>query len=610
MLALHLEGQGGRVVVHSVRTQPELNGRQGMALRYSEERRRWIVHLDGDINPCMMLGKNLAPLDASGEASSSTSTATPASDDNCGNSSAEYVPKLLDAAGAPATSSCCPASIARLLVVVCATAILALLQYLSSVPRPPPAAPSTINDADTSWMLSSSAAVLLMIPALGLFEAGLLRSVNAVSVLVQCFAGAAVAWLLWVLVGFSLCFAHPDRGLYGDPAAHWFLRNISYTPLPDAAPTIPAILFAAFEGMFAAITPLLCTGAFAERLRFDAFVLFVVLWSILVYYPLCHWVWGGGWLARWGVYDFAGGIVIHTSAGAASLVSAMMLGPRARFADADRDALAPHNLPMAASGAGLLWFGWFSFNGGSALKAGALASTALMNTQLGAAGGTLAWLALDWTVHGRTTLVGVLNGALSGLAGITPAAGFVPPSAGLVIGVLCGLASYSGVLLLKERLRIDDALDVSSVHGITGALGSVLIGVYASSAVNSAGPDASLDLLLRQLVGVLVAIGWSSTGTLLIFGTLLRLMSGRIEEEHERIGLDALQHGESAYHRLVLVDGDDQREGNGAQVPSLTSSLPRLMCSLADQLTSSRQAASSAHATAPLVLEQYAGSGV
>ena len=434
---------------------------------------------------------------------------------------------------------------------------LVLLQTLAvpgeTMMGPPSEPSSEIDRADTAWMLISTAAVLLMIPALGLFEAGLLRAKNAVSVLMQCFAGAAVLSVLWFLIGFSLCFAEGGGFFFGSLWTHAFLANVPWTsPLP-AAPTIPGVLFAAFQCMFACITPLLCTGAFAERLRFEAFLTFVIVWSVFVYYPLCHWIWGGGWLSQLGVVDFAGGIVIHTAAGVASLVTAIKLGPRAGFAGVISGSLAPHNIPMAATGAGLLWFGWFGFNAGSTLSSGGLAASTLMTTHIAGATGTLAWLILDWCVTGRPTLVGVINGALSGLAGVTPASGFVPPSAGFVIGLLCGVASYLSVHLFKESLRIDDALDVSSIHGVTGVLGSILIGVYASSSVNADGPEASVVQVLVQTFGVLVAIGWSGGGTYAIMAATQRVMATRIDGDEESKGLDTSLHGESSYNNLQAL---------------------------------------------------------
>ena len=475
-----------------------------------------------------------------------------------------------------------PISLVRLGVVGVVVAIIVVLEHMvsSGIVPPPSNEASTIDAADTAWMLVATMSVLLMTyararafhtrsphalthsatpaapgsPALGLFEAGLLRAKNSVSVLMQCFAGLAGLSVLWFFVGFSLCFSPSNAGLLGSPTTYFLLTNVPWdAPLP-AAPTIPGVLFAAFQGMFAAITPLLCTGAFAERLRFEAFLVFIILWSLAVYYPLCHWVWGGGWLSRLGVVDFAGGIVIHTAAGAASLVTAVKLGPRRGFTGVVSGSLAPHNLPMAATGAGLLWVGWFGFNAGSAVASGALAASTLLTTHIAGATGTLAWLVLDWIVVGRPTFVGVINGALSGLAGVTPASGFVAPSAGLVIGMLCGVASYGGVHLLKERLRVDDALDVSSIHGVTGVVGSLLLGLYASSAVNPGGPDGSVAQLLTQAIGVAVAAAWSASGTYLVMAVTECLVATRIDEDDESRGLDRSQHGESSYldlHALV-----------------------------------------------------------
>ena len=449
-----------------------------------------------------------------------------------------------------------PNKFGLILGAVIVAAVVYLERRIAAAPPPSPLPGTgdlTIDEADTVWMLVATAAVMLMIPALGLFEAGLLRAKNSVSVLMQCFAGLAVLSVLWFVVGFSLCFSPVDLGLVADASTHFFLARVDWrTPLP-AAPTIPGVLFVAFQGMFASITPLLCTGAFAERLRFGPFLVFIVLWSFLVYYPLCHWVWGGGWLSRLGVVDFAGGIVIHTAAGIASLVTAMRLGPRSGFTGLVSHALSPHNLPMAATGAGLLWFGWFAFNGGSALTSGSLAASTVMATHIAGATGTVAWLALDWLVVGRPTFVGAINGALSGLAGVTPASGFVTPSAGLVIGLLCAIASYGGVHLFKEVLRIDDALDVSSIHGVTGVVGSLLIGVYATTEVNEGGPEASLAQVATQALGVAVAMIWSGAGTHLVMSSAEYFMPARIHEDEEDRGLDMSQHGESSYLDLTAL---------------------------------------------------------
>ena len=418
-----------------------------------------------------------------------------------------------------------------------------------------------IDTGDTAWMMVSTMAVLLMIPGLGLFEAGLLRAKNSVSVLMQCFAGLALLSVLWFLVGFSLCFSPTDHGLVGG-LEHVGLAGVGWKSPFAAAPTIPGVLFVAFQGMFAAITPLLCTGAFAERLKFEAFVAFILAWSVVVYYPLCHWVWGGGWLAQLGVVDFAGGIVIHTSAGVASLVSAIMLGPRHDFGSTgSSSALAPHNLPMAATGAGLLWFGWFAFNGGSSLGAGPLAASTLMTTHIAGSTGAVAWLVLDWCRVGRPTFVGAINGAIAGLAGVTPASGFITPASGFVVGLLCGVGSYGGVLLFKEKLGVDDALDVSSVHGLTGVLGSLLLGVYATSDVNPDGPDGmlshathSLVQLEAQVFGVVVAAVWAAAGTWLVMAAVEKVFKGaRANRDVESRGLDRSQHGEMSYQDLTVL---------------------------------------------------------
>jgi Amt family ammonium transporter len=426
--------------------------------------------------------------------------------------------------------------------------VVLLQAFVSATSAPLAVDPSTLDGADTTWVLVATMGVLMMVPGLGLFEAGLLRAKNSVSVLMQCFVGLAVLSVLWFVIGFSLSFAPSAHGLVGSPWEFFFFSKVPWqAPLPGA-PTIPGALFAAFQGMFAVITPLLCTGAFAERLRFEAFLVFIVLWSLVVYYPLCHLVWGGGWLGAVGVVDFAGGIVIHTAAGVASLVTAIRLGPREGFTGIISAYLTPHNLPMAATGAGLLWFGWFAFNGGCALSTGALASSTLMTTHIAGSTGAVAWLILDWfVVEGRPTFVGVINGALSGLAGVTPASGFIPPSAGFVVGFLCGVGSYVGVHLFKERLRIDDALDVSSIHGVTGAMGSILLGVYASRGVNPDGPEGSMRQVLVQTFGVLVAIVWSAIGTHLSYSAVECIMPTRINKEEETYGLDRSQHGESSY---------------------------------------------------------------
>jgi Amt family ammonium transporter len=301
--------------------------------------------------------------------------------------------------------------------------------------------------------------------------------------------------------------------------------------------------------MFAVITPLLITGAFAERMRWSAFFVFVVVWSLVIYYPLAHWVWGGGWLAQLGVFDFAGGIVIHTSAGLASLAAALVLGRRKNYGP---QIMVPHNIPLAAIGGSLLWLGWFGFNAGSALASGALAANALVVTQIGASTCALVWVFLSWKRNGKPTITAIINGAISGLAGVTPAAGFISGQHGFILGIVLGFASYYGIVLLKERLKIDDALDVSSVHGITGIVGSLAIGIFASQAINPAGPvgwlySGSPMQLIIQGVGVGVAAVMAFVGTFVILKIIDYVIGLRVNEDEEDLGLDVTQHAETGY---------------------------------------------------------------
>lgn len=398
-------------------------------------------------------------------------------------------------------------------------------------------------------MLVATSFVLAMTPGLALFEAGLLRSKNTVSIITQCLSGLSVLSLLWFTVGFSLCFGSTDLGLLSSPLDHLFLKGVGWSTSLPLAPTIPGVLFASFQCMFAAITPLLVTGSFAERFKFKGFLSFAVLWSLICYYPMCHAVWGGGWLAQRGVLDFAGGIVIHAIAGVASIVTAKMLGSRKSESS---DKQSESNYPIAAAGAGLLWMGWFGFNAGSSLIAGGLAANTLLVSHLAAAAGSAVWMALDWTTGGKATLLGILNGALSGLAGVTPASGFVHAPSGVAIGALCGLASYYGVYVLKDKLKIDDALDVSSVHGITGIVGSLAIGLYGSLAINSAGANGlffggGLAQLAKQGLGVAVGCLWSLISTFGILKFLKAVGLGRVDDDVEVLGLDLAEHGEAAY---------------------------------------------------------------
>ncbi len=404
-----------------------------------------------------------------------------------------------------------------------------------------------IDTGDTTWMLISTGLVMLMTPALGFFEAGLIRSKNALSVLVQTFSGLAILSILWFILGFTLVFGPSQGGIIG--GLDWiFFRDVPVNGSLDYAPTIPGVTFASFQMMFAVITPLLITGAFAERLKWSSFFIFIIAWSIIVYFPLAHWIWGRGWLADLGVFDFAGGIVIHTSAGLSSIAAALVLGRRRNFGP---DIMVPHNIPLAVLGASLLWIGWFGFNAGSALASGSLAANTLLVTHIGSVTSAIVWLFLSWKRAGKPSTTAVINGAISGLAGVTPAAGFITAQSSFVLGIVLGFASYYGILLIKEHLKIDDALDVSSVHGITGIVGSVAIGLIATTAINPAGPDGllygnSIQLTIQAL-GVAVAAVLGFVGTIVIMKVIDATIGLKVRGEEEEIGLDITQHAERAY---------------------------------------------------------------
>jgi ammonium transporter, Amt family len=404
-----------------------------------------------------------------------------------------------------------------------------------------------IDTGDTTWMLISTGLVMLMTPALGFFEAGLIRSKNALSVLVQTFSGLAILSTLWFILGFTMVFAPSQGGIIG--GFDWiFFTDVPVNKSLDYAPTVPGVTFASFQMMFAVITPLLITGAFAERMKWSSFFIFIIAWSIFVYYPLAHWVWGQGWLADLGVYDFAGGIVIHTSAGLASIAAALVLGRRRNFGP---DIMVPHNIPLAVMGASLLWIGWFGFNAGSALASGSLAANTLLVTHIGSATSAMVWLFLSWKRAGKPSTTAVINGAISGLAGVTPAAGFITAQSSFLLGIVLGFASYYGILLIKERLKIDDALDVSSVHGITGIVGSIAIGLVATTIINPAGPTGllygnSMQLAIQAL-GVAVAAVLAFVGTIIILKIIDKTIGLKVQSEEEDIGLDITQHAERAY---------------------------------------------------------------
>ena len=405
--------------------------------------------------------------------------------------------------------------------------------------------PPQISAGDTAWVLTATALVMLMTPALALFYGGLVRRKNVLSILMQCMFILALVSVTWVLVGYTLAFGKDFNG-WGVIGGldNIGLKGIGTDPGPYAK-TIPATAFALFQMMFAIITPALIIGAFAERKRFKAFVLFALLWSLLVYSPICHWVWGdGGWLRNMGVLDYAGGTVVHISSGVAALVAALVLGPRVRR---ESDRFEPHDVRLTVIGAGILWFGWFGFNGGSALAADGHAVNAVMVTNTAAGMGALTWLTMSWLHKGSPSVIGAVSGAIAGEVGITPASGFVDPSSAIVIGFIAGAVCY-GAILLRERLKVDDALDVWAVHGVGGTLGVLLTGVLAVTAVGGAKGliEGNVNQVGTQLVAIAATWIYSAGATLLILKFVDRLVGLRVEESEEEEGLDFSQHREVA----------------------------------------------------------------
>ncbi|HEY8477236.1 MAG TPA: ammonium transporter [Chloroflexota bacterium] len=407
--------------------------------------------------------------------------------------------------------------------------------------------PPEISAGDTAWLLASAALVMLMTPALGFFYGGLVRRKNVLATLMHSFFVLALISVQWVLWGYTLAFG-PDRGgVIG--GLDWLgLRGVGLEPNPDYAATVPHQAFMAFQMMFAIITPALITGAFAERKRFKAFVLFSLAWATFVYAPVAHWVWAvGGWLRALGALDFAGGTVVHITSGVSALVAALVLGRRIGFGQEPMD---PHNATMTVLGAALLWFGWFGFNAGSALGATGLAVSAFVTTNTAAGMAALTWMTVSWIHTGRPSVIGAAVGAVAGLVAITPAAGFVTPAAAILIGFGAGVVCYLAVQL-KSRLGVDDTLDVWGVHGVGGTFGAIATGFFATTAVNAAGADGLLygnpDLLWKQLVAVVVVWAYSAVVTWLILKLIDLTVGLRVGEKEEVLGLDAAEHGEVAY---------------------------------------------------------------
>ncbi len=404
-----------------------------------------------------------------------------------------------------------------------------------------------INSGDTAWVLTCTGLVMLMTPGLAFFYGGMVRRKNVLGILMQCFVVLCVLTLQWVLFGYSLAFSPGNKFMCN---LAWFgLHGVGAAPYPDYAQTIPHEAFMIFQAMFAIITPALIIGAFAERMKFSAFLIFTVLWATLVYDPVCHWIWGaGGWLKELGVIDFAGGAVVHINAGIAALVTALVIGKRTGYKDKP---VPPHNIPFTVLGTALLWFGWFGFNAGSALAANGLAVHALVATHVAAAAAGLTWAFLEWINTGKPTVFGTITGSIAGLATITAASGYVDVVAAIIIGFVASLVCFVCVAILKPRIGYDDSLDAFGVHGVGGILGMIATGLFATKLINPGGPDGALfgnpHQLLVQFIAVAVTAGYSLVATYIIYKAVDIFISVRVPTKDELLGLDLTQHNETAY---------------------------------------------------------------
>jgi len=404
-----------------------------------------------------------------------------------------------------------------------------------------------VDAGDTAFVLLSAALVMLMTPGLALFYGGMVRRKNVLGTIMQSFVTIAIVSIQWILFGYSLSFGPDIGGFIG--GLDWAgLRGVGGLPNPDYAATIPHIAFMIYQAMFAVITPALITGAFAERMKFSAFFVFTILWSTIVYDPVAHWIWGaGGWLKNMGVLDFAGGLVVHITSGISALAAALIIGKRKGYM---HEAFTPHNLPMTVLGAGLLWFGWFGFNAGSALSSGTLSAMTFVVTHISAVSATLIWVIIEWLHRGKPTMFGAATGSIAGLATITPASGFVGPMSALCIGLAAGAICYIA-LNMKNRFGYDDSLDAFGVHGIGGILGTLATGLLAQKILNPGGADGlffgSGNMLISQVIAVSVTAIYSFVITVIILKVIDWTIGLRVDEEAEFEGLDISQHGESGY---------------------------------------------------------------
>lgn len=399
------------------------------------------------------------------------------------------------------------------------------------------------DTGDTAWILVSAALVMLMTPGLALFYGGMVRRKNVLGTIMHSFIAIAIISLQWIMIGYTLSFGPDINGLIG--SLQWLgLNGVDLTP-SHYAPTVPHLAFMIYQGMFAVITPALISGAFAERMKFSAYVLFILLWTTLVYDPVAHWIWGGGWLSKLGVIDFAGGLVVHVTSGISALAAALIIGHRKGYL---QDSMTPHNLPMTVMGTGILWFGWFGFNAGSALSSGGLSTMAFVTTHIGAVAATVTWIIIEWKHRGKPTIFGAATGSIAGLATITPAAGFVGPMPALVIGIAAGCICYLA-LNSKTKLGYDDSLDAFGVHGVGGIIGTIGAGLFASAAINGINGlfYGNPQQLVNQLIGIGAVALYSFVLCVIILKMVDALVGLRVDERSEVQGLDIALHGEEGY---------------------------------------------------------------
>ncbi len=408
-------------------------------------------------------------------------------------------------------------------------------------------AEDALDTGDTSWLLTATALVLFMtIPGLSLFYAGLVRSKNVLSVLMQCFTITCLASLVWVTFGYSLAFS--DGGSLNSWLGGFSNSFLSDVTRSSMSGTIPESVFVMFQMTFAIITPALVVGGFAERMKFSSMIWFSILWLVVVYLPVCHWVWGGGWLGQMGVLDFAGGLVVHITAGVGAIVAAMVLGNRKGF---PKTAMPPHNLTMSVTGAGMLWVGWFGFNAGSAVAASGDAGMAMLVTHISAATGSLVWMFAEWIKYGKPSVLGIVTGMVAGLGTITPASGFVGPMGALIIGASAGAICFIATNFIKRTLKIDDSLDVFPVHGVGGVLGTLLAGVFVAEQFGGAGLAEGMTISSQlgvQAIAVVAVLAWTVVATFIILKVVSLLVGLRVDEQQETQGLDITQHEETGYN--------------------------------------------------------------